>query len=67
MSQSNPHQHNILVVDDTPENLAVLTQTLIKQGYSVRPAINGQVTLKAIHKTCRGEERFGVGYRPQNY
>ncbi len=50
MSQPNTHQSNILIVDDTPENLTVLTQMLIQQGHIIRPAINGQVALKAIQK-----------------
>jgi len=50
MGQSDVHQNNILIVDDTPENLAVLTQMLTKQGYLVRPAINGQIALKAVYK-----------------
>jgi len=40
-----PHetQHgNILIVDDTPENLAILTSMLTEHGYFVRPAINGE-------------------------
>lgn len=50
MTQFNIHQNNILVVDDTPENLTMLTQMLSTYGYLVRPAINGQVALKAIQK-----------------
>lgn len=37
---------NILIVDDTPENLTVLRQMLTDY-YNVRPAINGEVALKA--------------------
>ncbi|GAK52023.1 two-component response receiver and regulator protein [Candidatus Moduliflexus flocculans] len=43
--------YNILVVDDTPENLELLTQILAMQGYHVRPAINGQVALHTIQAT----------------
>jgi diguanylate cyclase (GGDEF)-like protein len=50
MPQSNTHQNNILVVDDTPENLTMLTQMLTSYGYLVRPAINGQVALRAVQK-----------------
>lgn len=39
---------DILVVDDTPENLRLLSTILIKQGYNVRKAINGQMALKAV-------------------
>lgn len=41
---------NILVVDDTPENLAILTSMLAERGYLVRPAINGEVALKAVKR-----------------
>ena len=36
---------DILVVDDTPANLNVLSTILAQQGYKVRPANNGQVAL----------------------
>ena len=36
---------NILVVDDTPENLQLLSTMLTEQGYKVRGAINGQMAL----------------------
>jgi diguanylate cyclase (GGDEF)-like protein len=39
---------NILIVDDTPENLTVLRQMLTAHGYRVRPAINGETALKTI-------------------
>ncbi|MGB3512567.1 MAG: diguanylate cyclase [Microcoleaceae cyanobacterium] len=45
---TNQEQHilgNILVVDDRPENLRVLTQVLEKKGYKVRKAINGETAL----------------------
>ena len=50
MSQSHAEQNNILIVDDTPENLSVLTQMLTEQGYQVRPALNGQIALKAVQR-----------------
>jgi len=37
----------ILVVDDTPENLELLSQELEKQGYRVRPAPDGEMALRA--------------------
>jgi signal transduction histidine kinase len=37
---------NILIVDDTPENLKVLSAMLAKQGYKIRPAINGKIALQ---------------------
>ncbi len=40
----------IQIVDDNPENLAVLSLMLTKQGYQVRTAINGDLALKSIQK-----------------
>ncbi len=40
--------NNILIVDDTPENLTVLRQMLTKNGYRVRPALNGETALTSI-------------------
>ncbi|MEA5535532.1 hybrid sensor histidine kinase/response regulator [Crocosphaera sp. XPORK-15E] len=41
---------NILVVDDTPDNLRLLSVMLSEQGYKVRKALNGQTALKTIHQ-----------------
>ena len=41
-------QANILVVDDTPENLQLLVGILTAQDYKVRPASNGRRALAAI-------------------
>lgn len=41
---------NILIVDDAPENLRLLTQLLQKQGYRVRPAPNGAHALATVLK-----------------
>ncbi len=38
---------NILVVDDTPENLRLLNQVLSQQGYVVRPALEGKSAIAA--------------------
>jgi len=38
---------DILIVDDTPTNLSLLTQMLAAQGYSVRAAANGQRALES--------------------
>ncbi|AFY82972.1 PAS domain S-box protein [Oscillatoria acuminata] len=43
-SQSADH---ILVVDDTPENLSLLTQALSQRGYVVRPALEGKSAIAA--------------------
>ena len=42
------HYPNILIVDDTPQNLSVLHDMLTAQGYRVRPALNGDLALKAV-------------------
>ena len=39
---------NILIVDDIPENLKVLSTMLAKQGYKIRPAINGKIALQLV-------------------
>ena len=44
-----PHQADILVVDDTLENIVLLAEILAEQGYSVRKAINGNMAKTAIH------------------
>ncbi len=45
-----PHlcSNNILIVDDTPDNLRLLSQTLIKEGYEIRCAVNGAMALLTI-------------------
>ncbi len=40
-------QLNILIVDDTPDNLRVLSAILATQGYEVRKALNGKMALSA--------------------
>ncbi len=42
---------NILVVDDTPNNLQALTEILLEQGYTARPAPNGRLALRAARAT----------------
>jgi two-component system sensor histidine kinase/response regulator len=39
---------NILVVDDNPENLRLLSVILNERGYKVRKAINGQIAIKTV-------------------
>jgi len=41
---------NILVVDDTPENLRLLAGILSEKGYLVRPVPNGKLALSASEK-----------------
>ncbi|MGK7940067.1 MAG: response regulator [Crocosphaera sp.] len=46
----SPQTSNILVVDDTPDNLRLLSVMLSEQGYKVRKALNGNTALKTIHQ-----------------
>jgi diguanylate cyclase (GGDEF)-like protein len=39
----------LLVVDDQPDNLRVLSTILSKQGYKVRKALNGRIALESAH------------------
>ena len=39
--------HNILIVDDAPANLRVLSRMLSDQGYQVRPVLDGKLALAA--------------------
>lgn len=48
----SPDQHfipkaNILIVDDTPANLQLLSKMLAEQGYRVRPVLEGSLALAA--------------------
>lgn len=45
-----PERADILLVDDTPANLKVLSELLKKQQYKVRVAINGPLALQAIER-----------------
>jgi len=47
MSKKN-RKNSILIVDDTPENLSILRKLLTDHGYQVRPALNGEIALKAV-------------------
>lgn len=50
MSEAMEKQ-NILVVDDTPENIDVL-RGILKNDYGIRAATNGQLALKIIERQC---------------
>ena len=39
---------NILIVDDAPDNLRLLSRMLVQQGYEVRSAISGALALRAV-------------------
>lgn len=41
-------QHSILIVDDTPANLRVLTQLLTEHGYRARPVPSGAYALSSL-------------------
>ncbi len=43
--ESKASKGNILIVDDTPENLRLLSDALTEQGYKVRSVINGAMAL----------------------
>lgn len=44
----NVDSAQILVVDDTPANLKLLTEILTNHGYRVRPASNGRLALRSV-------------------
>ncbi len=46
-NQTPNHQPDILVVDDTIENLRLLVNLLAERGYKVRPAANGTLALSS--------------------
>jgi signal transduction histidine kinase len=46
-NQTGATQGNILIIDDAPENLQLLSKTLSEQGYIVRGALKGQMGIKA--------------------
>ncbi|NJL64915.1 MAG: response regulator [Methylacidiphilales bacterium] len=47
LERNNNYKANILVVDDTPDNLRLLSAMLRGQGYEVRKALNGKMALTA--------------------
>ena len=46
-SSASAHRGSILVVDDTPANLTLLSRMLGERGYRVRPVPSGNLALKA--------------------
>ncbi|NEP19830.1 MAG: response regulator, partial [Leptolyngbya sp. SIO4C1] len=46
-----PAQESILIVDDNPTNLRLLSRLLIQKGYVVRKALDGLMALDAV-KSC---------------
>ncbi len=47
-TQPELNQGNILIVDDTPDNLRVLSQLLNRQGYEVRAVTTGKMALTVV-------------------
>ncbi len=47
-----PERCDILVVDDTPENITVLRDILTRAGHRVRPALRGSLALRAAEAQC---------------
>jgi len=45
--ERSPERREILVVDDNPESLKLLSQLLSSQGYRVRPALGGELALRS--------------------
>ncbi|HEY9850067.1 MAG TPA: response regulator [Leptolyngbyaceae cyanobacterium] len=54
MNEIRSHNYvgNILVVDDTPDNLRLLSAMLTQKGYKVRKALNGQMAITACQVTA---------------
>ena len=48
MNMSSEPLGSILIVDDKADNLAVLSGLLEQSGYRVRPALSGELALKAV-------------------
>lgn len=51
MSDPRPLSGNILIVDDLPDNLRVLSEILEGQAYKVRKAINGKTAIRSAQST----------------
>lgn len=50
-TENSPLQENILIVDDNPANLNLLSDILSSQGYKIRAALSGTVALKSVRLT----------------
>jgi sigma-B regulation protein RsbU (phosphoserine phosphatase) len=48
LAPESPPKGNVLIVDDVPVNLRLLSTMLGEQGYKVRSVINGQMALTAV-------------------
>lgn len=47
LASTGASKSSILVVDDVPDNLRLLSEVLVRQGYEVRSAISGSIALMA--------------------
>jgi sigma-B regulation protein RsbU (phosphoserine phosphatase) len=47
-SEGDGSRRNILIIDDTPANLRLLSQMLAERGYRVRPVPDGRLALAAV-------------------
>ncbi|MCW6036967.1 diguanylate cyclase [Spirulina subsalsa FACHB-351] len=57
---------DILIVDDTPENLRLLATMLEQQGYKVRKVITGEMALKVVEKTIPDLILLDIGLPKMN-
>jgi PAS domain S-box-containing protein len=48
VSERTESKGNILVVDDEPDSLRLITEVLTKEGYEVRPADTGELALASV-------------------
>lgn len=48
IAEHNDFKGNILIVDDKPENLHVLSTLLTRQGYEVRGVVNGSMAIRTV-------------------
>ncbi|HAJ58667.1 MAG TPA: histidine kinase, partial [Cyanobacteria bacterium UBA8543] len=48
MDSTQSSKGDILLVDDTPDNLRLLSTMLIEQGYDVRSVISGSAALMGV-------------------
>jgi len=47
IAQNLPALHKILIIDNTPEDIQILSRTLSEQGYTVRGTLKGSLGIKA--------------------
>lgn len=47
-TEATPTKGLVLIVDDTPNNIQILSEALVQQGYQVRGAVNGSMSLISV-------------------